>query len=191
MMMLLFCGGRLFQVRKYWCLSKNLYRHFLFLQLKVHSCTLKNMHLMKIIQNVYWDEIVCKGFLHQRYRIFCKYFAVSCRIFPSIFYCHYSVVKTQSKIEFQTQFSILFTSITHISLQLSNFFSLYIIHYESTSKKDIFLVLFLRKYVFQQSLGFQITNFLQPFMGHHAGCFECHYKINRNHKTQSSKQRPW
>ena len=44
-------------------------------------------------------------------------------IFPSIFYCRYSVVKTQSTKDFKTQSSTAFISITHISLQLSKFYS--------------------------------------------------------------------
>ena len=55
-----------------------------------------------------------------------KYF----RNFASLFYVCYLVVKTQSNlaVEFKTQFSIFFISITYASLQLSKLYSQYLIH---------------------------------------------------------------
>ena len=65
-----------------------------------------------------------------------KYF----RNFASLFYVRYLVVKTQSNlaVEFKTQFSIFFISITYASLQLSKLYSHYIIHQKTTSTEDVF-----------------------------------------------------
>lgn len=64
-----------------------------------------------------------------------KYF----RNFASLFYVCYLVVKTQSNlaVEFKTQFSIFFISITYASLQLSKLYSQYLIHQKTTSTEDI------------------------------------------------------
>ena len=93
-------------------------------------------------------------------------------IFLSILYCRYSVVKIQSSVQFRNSSKNLFISITHVSLQLSKLYSLYIICQKSISKKDIFSVFFHWKYFFQQSSRFQIAIFLQPFIGHHGSAFE-------------------
>ena len=93
------------------------------------------------------------------------------RIFPSIFYCRYSVVKTQSSIEFQNPIfhPFHFNNIYFIAVVKL----LFIIHcpLEKHFKEGyIFSVFFLfQKCVFQQSSSFQIAKFLQPFMAHHGG----------------------
>lgn len=116
-----------------------------------------------------------------------KYF----RNFASLFYVRYLVVKTQSNlaVEFKTQFSIFFISITYASLQLSKLYSQYIIHQKTTSTEDIFLVLVL----FSLEVRFPSTQWF--LNGNFSTAFQYQplskslsvplTNININHKTQS------
>ena len=82
------------------------------------------------------------------------------KILPSIFYCHYSVVKTQSSFEFQN--SIIHPFHLNCSYFIVIVKILFLTHYllEKHFKEGyIFNVFFPWKYVFPQSSRFQITKF--------------------------------
>ena len=111
-------------------------------------------------------------------------------IFPSIFYYHYLVVKTQFLIEFRNwiqQILSFYQFIFHCNCQSSISNTLYT---RKTLQKRIYISCFCffysRSEFFSNLAGFE---FLQFFLGYYGVLWVSLTSINSNHKTQSSKQK--
>ena len=106
-------------------------------------------------------------------------------IFPSIFYCCYLVVKTQSSIEFQN--SIFHPFHFNNSYFIAVVKVLFLIYYplEKHFRKGYIFTVSYSGNLFSSNLAvFKSQNIFHPFMGHHGGTL-------RHHKTQSSNQKRW
>ena len=113
-------------------------------------------------------------------------------IFPSIFCCHYLVVKTQYSMSFKTQsfFSFLFNKSSFIVI----IGVLFLIHYplEKDFKEGCFFSVLDSESAFSSNLGgFKLQDLYSPFWVTIASLYMSLTKINNNPKTQFSKQKQW
>ena len=111
-------------------------------------------------------------------------------IFPSIFCCHYLVVKTQYSISSKTQsfFFFHFNKWSFIVI-IGVLFLIYYPLEKHFKEGCIFSVLYSESAISRNLGGFKLQNLYSPFWFTIASLYMSLSKINKNPKTQFSKQK--